>query len=171
MARPTQAWHDRDPSARRAAGEHTATGLRAVFDRAWHRFSAASRAAKAADARRAARCEEANEPLITATRASAAFASVTAASFVVSPPSLAADRRAPSWNPELDSPAQREAGAAARLQNVLMAAARKLGRSDERIHPARTTTRDPYFTPSSAENANLRDVDDAMRLDRKRAAR
>lgn len=173
MARPPLVWRDRNPSTARDIPDSTPNGLQAVIDRAWRAvFAGAYAAGKAAEARRAARCEEINEPQIGASNVAVASPSFVTAS------SLAADHHAPSWNP--DAVTSREPLAASLLQGVLNVAARKFSRAEQRPHPA-TFARDPQFsTPHNdvmngdapswvAENRH--DDDLAIPVLRKRAAR
>src|SRR5690349_7437232 len=90
MARPPLVWRDRNPSTARDFSDSPAGGLPAIVAQAWRALFPDTRAI---EARRAARCEDANEPQI-----GAAY-SVSSPSFTASPTSLAADSHAPSWNP------------------------------------------------------------------------
>lgn len=162
MARPPLVWRDRNPSTARDISNSTTTGLQAVVDRAWRAvFASAYAIEEAAEVRRAARCEEANEPQIGASVAIASPVFVAATS-------LAADQHAPSWNP--DAVTSREPRAASLLQNVLNVAARKFARADQRPHPA-TFARDPHFMTPHNDTENRQDDDLAIPVLRKRASR
>ena len=159
MARPPLVWRDRNPSTTRDFSDSKVSGLQAIVERAWRAVFADTRAVAA---RRAARCEEANEPQIGASY------SVSSPSFIASPTSLAADSHAPSWNP--DAAPTREPLAASLLQNVLNVAARKFGRAEQRPHPA-TFARDPHFMTPNNDAENRHDDEFAIPVHRKRAAR
>jgi hypothetical protein len=102
---PRHPWRERDfltrPTIRRPRRPSL---LRLFYDTLLDRLSAAKRAAEAAEARRAARCEEANEPWFTGAGAErhATFETVAAPAFEPSPQSLSADRFAPSQHPEIE---------------------------------------------------------------------
>jgi hypothetical protein len=104
---PRHPWRERDfltrPTIRRPRRPSL---LRLFYDTLLDRLSAPKRAAEAAEARRAARCEEANEPWLASGGAErdrhATFETVAAPAFESSPQSLSADRFAPSQHPEIE---------------------------------------------------------------------
>lgn len=161
MARSPLVWRDRNPSIARDIPDSAPSGLQAVIDRAWRAVFAGSYAAEeAARARRAARCEETNEPQIHSAVV------VTSPSFTASA-SLAADHHAPSSNP--DAVTSREPFAAGLLQDVLAIVARKFARAERRPHPA-TFARDPEFMTSHNDETH-QDDELAIPVLRKRASR
>ena len=103
-------------------------------------------------------------------QAPAAIDSLTIPAFVPSPAALAADARAPSWNPDIASSKPHQAAA-----NGLLAALKgvvgKFPHGEERPRHRMLTTRDPSFaTAAQAAVANA-PHDDFITSDRKRASR
>jgi hypothetical protein len=155
MERPTQAWLDRTPSAARKNTPHRpfAAGFRAIHDSIRYALTASARAARAAAARRAARCEEANEPQITANMTAAQSGTAALPALVAVSMPLSADLKAPSWHPELATPAHRNRTAWHSLQSMIEAVTARFSQGEKRPHH-RMTARDPSFMTSDGESAN-----------------
>jgi hypothetical protein len=155
MERPTQAWLDRTPSAARknTPNRPFAVGFRTIHDSIRYALTAGARTARAAAARRAARCEEANEPQITANMAAAQSGTTALPTLVAVSMPLSADLKAPSWHPELAAPARRNRTAWHGLQSMIEAVAERFSQSEKRLH-RRIVTRDPSFVTSDGMSAN-----------------